>query len=686
MDRVGVAPKFSDVARNERVVLSEDRTVAETERSWCSVALDGPPLREGRRSWAIRILSAEHGCGCAVGFAVADRSVFNFAEHNLGAQTGSFAYSKTGKVGRDSEGYRSFGDAFVTGDVLELDCDVSAGIIRFWRNGEVQGQTTRNIAFDDGVMGRALIPGVCLGSNTGGKLTRVQWTTPAVRAFDPARAHSRIHLGDDGRSAWNEGKWATVLAAHAGLRSGTLAFSVQLTDVESGGGVAVGVVDGERFDFRSSNLGASPHSWAFSKTGKVGDGTGFRNYAWSFTNGDLVTCIVDATAGTIRYLVNGADLGVAFDEPSLVGRLLVPAVCLGSSSGTTMCRVMLNPTHRPPLCFSPALTRREGGLRLSSENRIAFTEGVWSSALLDHEGIRTGYCTFSVRVLSAESNCGVAIGFSDAFRFNPLRDNLGAAVNSWAYSKTGSIGSGAGFTPFGPRFGSGDVVTADLNMEDGTLAYYLNSRKVGVAFRELKGRTLLPGVCLGSNSGGRLSRVEIVPPLPLRWSRRRSSRHVVLEGAEGQNAARTSQKWCTALAEHPGIMRGRMAFGVRVVECSAHAGLAVGLVDPRKFNAATQNLGAADKSWAVSRTGKRSAGTVWEPFTERLSIRADDLIGVVVDLDDGFIAFYYNERALGQAFSNLSGLGLSLVPAVCMGSTEGGETVSVRLEAWAPPA
>jgi len=142
-----------------------------------------------------------------------------------------------------------------------------------------------------------------------------------------------------------------------------------------------------------------------------------------------------------------------------------------------------------------------------------------------------------------------------------------------------------------------------------------------------------------------------------------------------------------------------MAFAIRIDR--AEAGLAVGVADPREFNPQMHNLGVSAKSWALSKSGKASSGDGWQPFTDRLRLRPGDEIGIYVDLrsrhqasqssdsaDAGCIVFYLNGRRLGSRdvapFTGLHGQGLCLVPALCMGTTAGGQTATAELCAFQP--
>ena len=95
-----------------------------------------------------------------------------------------------------------------------------------------------------------------------------------------------------------------------------------------------------------------------------------------------------------------------------------------------------------------------------------------------------------------------------------------------------------------------------------------------------------------------------------------------------------------------------------------------------------QNLGASLGTWALSKTGKKSAGdaTGFTGFCER--IVSGDVIGCEADLTEGTIRFWKNGVHLGVAFTGLENRGLTLVPAICIGSNSGGKTAEVTFVEW----
>ncbi len=673
---------FDPRDKNRHVELSANNTIAECTGKWASVALRMKAVDSGRLVFPVRHLSAESGCGFAIGVACVDGpNPFEPKSHSLGAHVSSYAYSKTGKKGGGPrEGFTSYGSPMVTGDVITCDADLSKGVVRFYRNGMDQG-----VAFDAGIMGRRMLPVVCLGSNNGGKLTKVELLNPTPMAFDSGRSHQRMTVASTAqglRNLSNKRKWATALCAHNGLVRGKVEWSVRLTDVQSGGGVALAVVDASKFDWKTSNLGASEQSWGYSKTGKKGDGKGFQDFGMPFTNGDVVTTIVDMDLGTLAFRVNGIDQGIAYgpgaedygpDNPGLKGRCVVPAVCLGSSEGDKDCKVSLCDWHRhfEVPTFDPL--RCKPTTNISERGRMADTTGKWGTVFVAGNPIQSGTYTVGVQIVSAEQGCGAAVGAADVLGFKPTTANLGASENSWAYSKTGKASCGRRFAAYGTPFGNDDVITVDIDMDEQTIEFYLNGASQGVLQKGgLTNRALVPAVCIGNTEGGLYTAVRAVPPAVIRFDPGRRSNSISLK--DNNRTAETLSKWSSVFALHPGQMSGVLRFAVEV---KGSGGAAVGVADANHFKPQYQNVGAADHSWALSKSGKVSCGEGWQTYAGKLE--SGDVVGVELDFNAGTLSFYKNGENLGVAFSNLDGRGYLMMPAICLGSNYGERESSAQL-------
>ena len=306
----------------------------------------------------------------------------------------------------------------------------------------------------------------------------------------------------------------------------------------------------------------------------------------------------------------------------------------------------------------------------------AETSEKWGTAFLEHPGLRSGRFSFAVLVASAGPGCGAGVGFADADQFQPEARNLGAAPASWCYSKTGKFSEGEAFQPYGQAYGTGDIITAEADMEAETLRFYLNGRPQELRrVKDLSKMTLVPAVVLGSTDGGAYTKLQIALPCVTRFDARRMNKHMLLRDED--RTAYTENRWCSVLADHPGASgAATLRFAVRL---EGDGGAAIGFAEAGSFKQYAQNLGAAPNTWAISKTGKVSCGDSegFQPFSEKFG--PPDVIGAEVDLREGTVRFWRNGVLLGTAFHGLADRGLCLVPAVCLGSNNSGKLSSAQL-------
>lgn len=689
---------FNNSARNSNITLYERDTVASTVGTWGSVFMSQGRVSAVNTSlpnrfiYSVQVLACDVAAGVVIGFADPER--FSVTTGQFGHSPGSWGYSRTGQISDGSGETNSwipYGEPYNIGDIITAEVILTKDPrIRFWKNGVLQGIAFRGPELikliassankDMDVKDIELVPTICMGSVSGSRIAKVQLRTPEVREFDRDKAHHRIYFSEDCTTVWNNGKWATVLSAHPGMRTGRIVWSVRLDDTRHGAGVAIGVVDADNFHWDKQNLGASPHSWCYSKTGKKGDGNGFFEYGKTFSNGDTITMTLDLDVRTLSFSVNGEDQGLAYDATAGIGSCtLVPAVCLGSTDGNKMARVSIVGPYNYLRRFNRFACNRK--ISLTDEYSSVETNDKWGTVFLEHPGIRTGKYSFGILITSAGQGCGAGVGFADADNFNPEIRNLGAANNSWCYSKTGKFSSGVGFEAYGNIFKTGDVITAEVDMDNETMRYYLNGKDQGSNKVEgIKNLTLVPAVVLGSSEGGHYSKLSVCLPAVTRFDPRRMNKHMTLK--EDDRMANTDGKWCSALVDHPGVCNpsGILRFAVKL---EGEGGAAIGFADISTFRAYAQNLGASAGTWAISKTGKVSCGDAdgFHPFSEKFG--PNDTIGAEADMNEGIIRFWKNGNLLGTAFQGI-GIGLEdrkvcLVPAVCLGSNTGGKASSAML-------
>jgi hypothetical protein len=554
---------------------------------------------------------------------------------------------------------------------------------------------------------------------------------PRVLASAPSAAANSNAAGGGAAAAASAGDAPAPNLSKIGF-GGVYVFSV-FAEGPTGGGLAVGLVDAYTFDRRRNNLGTSDASWCLSKTGQKGHGGSFVDYAPSILVGSLVTAVFDADALTLSFAVNGVDRGVAFTATDglTADRVYVPAVCLGSTGGGKVSRASVVygdvRSVRVSRFLRPSFATAMGPGFLLAESRSAIESNEkWRTLLVDAAIVRGRRFSFGVLIESAAAGAGAAIGFVDADKFDCERQNLGAA-NSWCFSKTGKYCPGTGvFEDFTQPFRAGDVITAEVDgCVDGVLVadsdppqvvagtaagaagaatattastatgtclnvlrFYVNGKCAGE--RKVDGigsKSLLPAVALGTAAGGPMVRLRIVAPAVTRWNVCHT--HRFMSFMDANKTAFTDKSWCTVLADHPGARDGDLVpvrFAVKIDGTgSAAVGIAVA-----NFRPLEANLGVSRGSWILSKTGTIACGdnaaAGYQPFCSKLN--AGDVIGVEVDLttsasnENGRIRFWKNGQCMGTAYTNLRGRNLNLVPAVCLGTADGGKRSSATLVDW----
>jgi len=99
------------------------------------------------------------------------------------------------------------------------------------------------------------------------------------------------------------------------------------------------------------------------------------------------------------------------------------------------------------------------------------------------------------------TSSGINVGIVVPDKISSLTTYVGADSNSWDYCNTGSkIHQGAS-TTYGSAYAQGSIIGLLLNLEEGSLTYYVNGKSNGVAYTSLpKGSKFSPAVSLYGNA------------------------------------------------------------------------------------------------------------------------------------------------------------------------------------------
>lgn len=318
-------------------------------------------------------------------------------------------------------------------------------------------------------------------------------------------------------------------------------------------------------------------------------------------------------------------------------------------------------------------------LNLKEANRSLVGSSVtWGTAVVDTELVSSGrHCwQFQVNALVPANRGGMAIGIVAA-SFDVSAGILGAHVNSWGYSgRTGDKGNGGGFAKYGERYGNGDIIGVDLDLDAGTLSFSKNGVNQGVAFDTgLIGRSFLAGACIGGvqKEGGhhQVTVLSYVKAGSLSFSP--TARHQAIQLKDSNRTALSNKRaWGTCLISEPPTTSGvhRWEFHIDKLDSANKGGMAIGIVTST-FSVAAGILGANTNSWAYSgRTGDKGDGSgrfveYGEPYG------TGDRVGIFLDMDAGILRFTKNGRDQGVAYEGEGAFKDKEVhAAVCIGGVQ----------------
>jgi len=130
-----------------------------------------------------------------------------------------------------------------------------------------------------------------------------------------------VLVTDDGNECKSDdpAKWSGIRATTE-ISGGKYMYEVKIGEglVRLGWGTA----------FSKLELGVEDKSYGYGSTGKKSWNKTFEDYGETFTNGDVIGCLLDKSGGVISYRKNGRDLGVAFNLPPDMDKIgLKPQIC-----------------------------------------------------------------------------------------------------------------------------------------------------------------------------------------------------------------------------------------------------------------------------------------------------------------------------------------------------------------------
>src|SRR5258706_1016276 len=132
----------------------------------------------------------------------------------------------------------------------------------------------------------------------------------AAITFDPAAKSSRITLSNGNLTATTDGT-INVENVKSTAYASTGKLYAEFTITTSGGGSdRVGLANATA-DLTATQFGADVNGYTYLASGLKAN-NGNSAYGASYTSGDVISVLFDATAGTLTFWKNGTTQGLAF--------------------------------------------------------------------------------------------------------------------------------------------------------------------------------------------------------------------------------------------------------------------------------------------------------------------------------------------------------------------------------------
>nr|XP_055037375.1 SPRY domain-containing SOCS box protein 3 isoform X1 [Misgurnus anguillicaudatus] len=163
---------------------------------------------------------------------------------------------------------------------------------------------------------------------------------------------------------------------------------------------------------------------------------------------------------------------------------------------------------------------KSSGVSLSCSNRTVSFHSEYScgtAAVRGSRALSDGQHFWEIKMTSPVYGTDMMVGIGtsevnlDQFRHS-FCSMLGTDEDSWGLSYTGHLHHEGSKVNFSSRFGQGSIIGVHLDTWHGTLSFYKNRRRIGVADTNLQNKHLYPMVCsTAAKSSMKLIRSHSVP-------------------------------------------------------------------------------------------------------------------------------------------------------------------------------
>ena len=137
------------------------------------------------------------------------------------------------------------------------------------------------------------------------------------------------------------------------------------------------------------------------------------------------------------------------------------------------------------------------------------------------------------------------MGFAAA-GFDPEKRDLGAYEGSWCFSKTGKMSDGKDFKAYGNSFKTGDVVTAEVDMEQEVMRFFINGKPQGDrSVKGIRSQTLVPADPVSRSASAGTTSAPSRRAVSTSTDKVMSSRRKSGVGGDSENLTSIAPRWAS---------------------------------------------------------------------------------------------------------------------------------------------
>lgn len=315
--------------------------------------------------------------------------------------------------------------------------------------------------------------------------------------WNPSDKNSNVILGGGNLVASSSGytDWHSVRAT-SGKSTGKWYWEETVTTV--GGNIMTGFGKSTASIANTDYVGKDANGWGYyNSTGNKYNTGSSAAYGATYTTGDVIGKCLDLDNGTISFYKNNVFQGIAYTG---ISGTIYPMSSIWQSSVLTA-NFGQNPLKYTPPNGTFWNPKDVGSTSTFSNNNLTHTgtSGATWSCVRSNTSKSSGKWYAEFRAF-ATTSVTIGVGKSTASLGTA---NLGDDANGWGWMP-GTKRTNATNTAYGATYTSSDVVGIALDLDAGTLTYYVNGVSQGQAFSGITG-TLFLMTGAANNSGGTIN-------------------------------------------------------------------------------------------------------------------------------------------------------------------------------------